>query len=68
MTTITVDIIDDKAFNLLKDLEAMNIIKVHDAALNISEDGSWSIKNLKGKMTKQSVDEIEKQLTDFREE
>ncbi|WP_256474486.1 hypothetical protein [Mucilaginibacter aurantiaciroseus] len=30
MTTVTVVIIDDKALDLLKDLEAMNIIKLHD--------------------------------------
>jgi len=30
MTTITVDILDDKALNLLKGLEELNVIKLHD--------------------------------------
>jgi len=68
MTTITVDIIDEKALNLLKDLEALNIIRVHDSDLKTDEEKLSSLRSLKGKMTKQSIEEIEKQLADFRAE
>ena len=68
MTTVTVDIIDDKAMNLLKDLEAMNIIKLHDEKLKTNDESMQSLLSLKGKMRKQSIEDIEKQLADFREE
>lgn len=66
MTTITVDILDDKAFNLLKDLEALKVIKLHPEK-NISSNED-SIKKYKGLMTKQSPEEIDRQLNDLRNE
>ena len=69
MTTITVDIIDKMAMNLLKDLEAMNVIRLHDETpLRTDQDSIASIQSLKGKMTKQPIEEIERQLADFRAE
>lgn len=68
MTTVTVDIIDDKAMDLLKDLEAMNIIKLHDNELKTDDERVQRLLSLKGKMTKQSIEDIEKQLAEFREE
>ena len=66
MTTITVDILDDKAINLLKDMEALKIIKLHP------DKPEKSLANLASKysgvMTKQSLEEIDKQLNDFRNE
>ena len=68
MTTVTLDILDDKAMNLLKDLELLKVIRLHgneekDRALAIER-----IKNLKGLMTKQSPEEIDKQIADLRNE
>ncbi len=65
MKTITLDILDDKAINLLKDLEAMDIIKLHD-----EEDGNSAVlinsfTKYKGIMSKQSIEEIDKQLNEF---
>lgn len=68
MTTLTVDIIDEKALPLLKDLEALNIIKVRGNSHKTDEERIASIQSLKGKMTKQPLEEIEKQLAEFRAE
>lgn len=68
MTTITVDILDDKAFDLLKDLESLKAIRIQ----NKKEDGKIASANLSAKysgaMTKQSLEEINKQLNDLRNE
>ena len=69
MKTITLDILNDRAVDLLKDLEALNVIKVHDN--NVNEEHSKQInriKSLKGKMAQQSREEIDKQLNDLRNE
>ena len=66
MTTITVDILDDKALNLLKDLEALKIIKLHPEKETTSNTDS--IKKYKGLMTKQSPEEIDRQINDLRNE
>ena len=64
MTTVTLDILDDKAINLLKDLEAMNIIRLHEAE-NVPVN---SFTKYKGQLSKQSIDEIDKQLDELRNE
>lgn len=68
MTTVTVDILDDKAFDLLKDLESLKVIRIQ----NRREDGKNAPVNLSpkysGAMTKQSLEEINKQLNDLRKE
>ena len=66
MTTVTVDILDDKALNLLKDLELLKIIKVHLTAVDSTTTDS--VKKYKGLMTKQSPEEIEQQLNELRNE
>ncbi|MBD1392773.1 hypothetical protein [Mucilaginibacter glaciei] len=68
MITITVDLLHDKALNLLRDLEAVNLIKLHSEDLLTDAERVLSLQSLKGKMTKQSVEEIERQLAEFREE
>ena len=65
MTTITLDILDDKAMDLLKDLEAMHVIRLHDTEITTEPK---SVKKYKGLMTKQSIEEIDKQLNDLRNE
>jgi len=67
MKTITVDILQDKALNLLKDLEAMNVIRLHDSEENNMQNLNRSSK-YSGKMTKQPLDEVDKQLNDLRNE
>jgi hypothetical protein len=68
MTTVTVDILDEKALNLLKDLELLKIIKLHSSTEDNSLTAINRIKGYKGLMTKQSPEEIDKQLNDLRNE
>jgi len=61
--TITIDIINDKALKLIKDLELLQLIRVR------SEDtqyGPYQIQRYKGAMSKQPVDDIDQQLNDLR--
>ncbi|HWD87160.1 MAG TPA: hypothetical protein VG367_03470 [Mucilaginibacter sp.] len=68
MKTITVDILQDEALNLLKDLEAMNVIRLHEVDEAEHAQRINAIKSYKGLMTKQSREEIDKQLNDLRNE
>lgn len=66
MTTITVDILDDRAYTLLKDMETYNLIRLHPKKnISLSED---SIKKYSGAITKQPIDEIDKKLNELRHE
>ena len=68
MTTVTLDILDNKALNLLKDLEALKVIRLHHPKEDNSASAIARIKSYKGLMTKQSPEEIDKQLDDLRNE
>jgi len=67
MRTVTLDILDDKAINLLKDLETLNVIRIQEEQevkkpfLNLAEKYS-------GKMTSQSIEEVDRQLKELRDE
>ncbi len=67
MTTITVDILDDKAINLLKDLESLKVIRLHQITETKTEPSNLAAK-YSGAMTKQPLEEIDKQLNDLRNE
>jgi len=68
MRTVMVDILQDEALNLLKDLEALNVIRLHTT----NEIDNISPQNLsekyKGTMSKQSRNEVDQQLKDLRNE
>jgi hypothetical protein len=66
MTTIKVDILDDKAINLLKDLEALNIIRLRAENTEENAERVNFIAKYKGKMTKQSREEIDQQFNELR--
>jgi hypothetical protein len=68
MRTITVDILQDEALNLLKDLEALNVIRLHETKGDSNVKNINAIKSYKGLMAKQSPEEIDKQLDDLRKE
>jgi hypothetical protein len=68
MKTVTLDILDDKAINLLKDLEVMKVIKLHEPEDRNSEKPINSFTKYKGMMTKQPIKEIDKQLKELRDE
>lgn len=64
MQTLKVDIINDKALNLLKDLELLELIRLHD------ENDKNPISNVakyKGAMAKQPFNEVNEQLQNLRD-
>lgn len=63
MQTVTIDIIDDKAMKLLRDLELMKLIRVRRE--KASNSVNWA-KQYKGTMTKQPLTEIDDQLDKLR--
>jgi hypothetical protein len=61
MQTITLDILDDNALNLLWDLETLNVIRLHGVKEDSHTRSINAIKSYKGLMTKQPLEEIEQQ-------
>ncbi len=67
MQTVVVDIINEKALHLLKDLERLKLIHVRTKKDEMKEETVlWN--KYKGAMSKQSLDEVESQLAKLREE
>jgi hypothetical protein len=64
--SITIDIINEKALALLKDLELLKLIRLRRESPNLQSDPQWN--KYKGAMTKQPLSEIDKQLNDLRSE
>jgi hypothetical protein len=65
--TVTIDIIDDKALNLLVDLERQKLIRFHRQT-NRLPDNKSNLHRFKGTMTKQSLQDIDEQLSEMRSE
>lgn len=65
MKTVTIDIINDKVLNLLRDLELMNLIKVRK---EFEVEKKKNLLDLKGAIRKQSINEVNKQLDELRNE
>ena len=66
MQTYTVDIINERAIMLLKDLELLKLIRVRKQVdENMTEDRWFS--KYKGAMLKQPLIEIDKQLNELRD-
>ena len=65
MQTYTVDIINERATMLLKDLESLKLIRVRkQVGENMTKDRWFS--KYKGAMLKQPLSEIDKQLNELR--
>ena len=65
MQTYTVDIINEMAIMLLKDLESLKLIRVRkQVGDNMTEDRG--LLKYKGAMLKQPLNEIDKQLNELR--
>lgn len=67
MRSITIDIINEKAMDLLKDLESLELIKLREnshAESKVLTD--WS--SYKGSMQKQPIEDIDNQLKKIRSE
>lgn len=66
MRTIKIDIFNEKVLNILKELELLKLIRVRKERIdeNDSSPFDWSI--FKGAMSKQSMNEIDEQLNQLR--
>ncbi|MCF8371982.1 MAG: hypothetical protein K9H64_10190 [Bacteroidales bacterium] len=65
MQTYTVDILNQDAIRLLKDLEIMKLIRLHKSASDAKIEIAWSRK-YKGAMEKQDLLDVENQLNELR--
>lgn len=66
MRTITIDIINERALNLLRELEVLKLIRLRkDSNRNKVE---LALNEFKGAMSKQPLDDIDKQLNQLRNE
>jgi len=68
MTTITIDILNEKALNLLRDLEVLKLIRLRKGKEESDVSGINLVAKYKGAMTPQPLDEIDQQLKDIRNE
>ncbi|RZK13755.1 MAG: hypothetical protein EOO43_17410 [Flavobacterium sp.] len=68
MRTITLDILDDNALNLLKDLELLKVIRLRRDNQSESRSSEDLVKKYKGSMVSQSKEEIDSQLENLRNE
>lgn len=67
MRTITIDIINEKALNLLRDMELLKLIRLrHNQPEEKPTALDWT--KYKGAMSKQPIDEVDQQLIELRNE
>lgn len=67
MLTVTIDIINDKALNLLRDLELLKLIRLRRGSPGERPATvDWS--KYKGAMSRQAKDEVDRQLNELRSE
>ena len=64
MQTVTIDILNQKAIKLLKELENLHLIRLRKEQQ--SDPTIFPIAKYKGKMRKQSLTEIDEQLKELR--
>ena len=67
MQSITIDILNSKALKLLQDLELLKLIRVRKDVVQKKSSTNWAAK-YKGEMTKEPLSEIDKQLSNLRNE
>ena len=67
MQTVVIDIINDKALKLLKDLELLELIHLRKEKETQKTETDWAAK-YKGAMTKQALVDIDNQLSELRNE
>lgn len=68
MATLTIEVLNEHALNLLKELEALKIIRIQEEKKVLKSNTENLITKYKGAMTTQSIAEIDKQLYDLRKE
>lgn len=62
MKTITIDILNDKAMDLLHDLELLKIIRIRKEKRDPMDGSANLVAKYKGSMSKQPLIEVDKQL------
>lgn len=68
MTTVTIDILNEQALNLLRDLELLKLIRLRKEKEGSNFNGINLVAKYKGAMTRQPLNEIDQQLKDLRNE
>ena len=69
MQTVTVDILNEKAYRLLEDLEDLEVIRLHDKPKPAPQRPKMDLTQLRGSIqTGLSVDEIDAQFKSIRDE
>ncbi|GAA4206723.1 hypothetical protein GCM10022289_28000 [Pedobacter jeongneungensis] len=68
MRTVTLDILNDKALDLLKDLELLKVIRLRRDSDVQDVFGNDLISKYKGAMQKQPISEVDEQLNNIRNE
>lgn len=63
MKTLTIEVIDEQALDLLKNMEGLKLIKLKPQK-NPAARRQWA--KYKGALSKQSLEEIDSQLTELR--
>jgi hypothetical protein len=66
MQTVTVDIINEKALSLLKNLEGLKLIRIRKKSVEQKESLNL-ISKYKGAMQKQPLEDIDNQLNELRQ-
>ncbi len=65
MQTVTIDIINEKALSLLKNLEGLKLIRIRKNSVE-PKDSINRIAKYKGAMQKESIEDIDNQLNELR--
>jgi len=68
MRTITLDILNEKALSLLKDLELLKVIRLRKDSATSNASGNDLISKYKGAMQKQPISDVDDQLNSIRNE
>lgn len=68
MSTITVDIYNQNALNLLLDLERMNFIKLRTEGQDKMSFANAGIMKLQGRMSQHAIEDVDLQIKKMREE
>ncbi len=66
MKTITIDILNDKAISLLRDLELLKVIRLRSENDEPSPVSINLVEKYKGAMSKQPLNEVDRQLRELR--
>ena len=67
VNSVQIDILSDKVINILRELESLKLIRLHNN-LTATSDARIKIKKMKGTMSKANLNEIDRQLNQLREE